>query len=420
MFQLLSVILLLFSFLCFSKERIIYGDDNRQETFEVKRDYQELAKSSAGMISNLKLVDIGDHFVLPPTTLGKTYGLCEGERFKDQPNAVTCSGFLVGDDLLVTAGHCIRTQKDCESLSWVFDFKLEEKTKRAKVAIDKNNVFKCKKVIDSKLEGKGENLRDFALIQLDRKTKRKPLRFRTSGKIASGTNLVLIGHPSGLPQKVAPSGRVFDNKSKRFFKTNVDSFGGNSGSPVFNKNTNKVEGILVRGAKDYLKDECGIRVNTVEEDIKGKARLGESVSRITDLEALKNRRKFLVLLKGRKNIAEIIKFVDKYPYVLSFIDKYGNNPLHLALRLKNDKAFDKFIQIGGANINGQNDRGETPLHIAAAKGRTLAVKSLLEKGAFTFITDNMGKLPSQRVLRHDIGIKKLLTVQENKDKKASL
>ena len=41
------------------------------------------------------------------------------------------------------------------------------------------------------------------------------------------------------------------------FMTNLDTFGGNSGSPVYNAKTHKVEGILVRGERDYVPNEDG-------------------------------------------------------------------------------------------------------------------------------------------------------------------
>ena len=62
-----------------------------------------------------------------------------------------------------------------------------------------------------------------------------------------------MGHPSGLPLKYADGARVFETEND-YFSTNLDTFGGNSGSPVFNADTLEVEGILVRGDTDYVMD----------------------------------------------------------------------------------------------------------------------------------------------------------------------
>jgi Peptidase S46 len=64
--------------------------------------------------------------------------------------------------------------------------------------------------------------------------------------------LYVIGHPCGLPQKYAPRARVRDNTPDTFFVANLDTYGGNSGSPVFNSSSNAVEGILVRGENDFV------------------------------------------------------------------------------------------------------------------------------------------------------------------------
>jgi V8-like Glu-specific endopeptidase len=61
----------------------------------------------------------------------------------------------------------------------------------------------------------------------------------------------VIGYPSGLPAKLAGGAKVFGTASPFFFSANLDTFGGNSGSPVFNAGSNRVVGILVRGAADY-------------------------------------------------------------------------------------------------------------------------------------------------------------------------
>ena len=45
---------------------------------------------------------------------------------------------------------------------------------------------------------------------------------------------------------------VRDNSPGSFFVANLDTYGGNSGSPVFEEDSDIVEGILVRGDTDFV------------------------------------------------------------------------------------------------------------------------------------------------------------------------
>lgn len=269
-----------------NQTKIIYGEDDRFDAVDAPADLQKLAKSVAGMIPTNKLVKVNEtHVMLPPHSLKMNMGLCPGERFEDQPGAMACSGFMIGDKLLATAGHCITSQADCDQMSWVFDYAVKAKSKRADVIVPKSKIFSCKKVLSAKLEVvEGKDMRDFSVIELDRSPKRTPLKLRQKGKITNRDKVFVIGHPSGLPTKITTNGSVFENDSPYSFKTNLDTFGGNSGSPVLNEKTKMVEGILVRGAKDYLETKCGMVVNKVDEDITGEANLGESVSRISEIK----------------------------------------------------------------------------------------------------------------------------------------
>ena len=95
-----------------------------------------------------------------------------------------------------------------------------------------------------------------------------------------------MGHPSGLPMKIAGGSKVHALE-KHYFVANLDTFTGNSGSPVLNEKTGLVEGILVRGGKDYIFDfdEGCYYVNKCEptpnKEISGCG--GEHISFITEL-----------------------------------------------------------------------------------------------------------------------------------------
>ena len=54
-----------------------------------------------------------------------------------------------------------------------------------------------------------------------------------------------------MPTKIADGANV-RNLQGKFFQANLDTYGGNSGSAVFNVETGEVEGILVRGETDYV------------------------------------------------------------------------------------------------------------------------------------------------------------------------
>lgn len=233
-----------------NKAFVIYGEDNRVDAFaSTNASFRELAKSTAAMFTDgdARRGLFADSINLKGDSLAER-GVCASERFAKQKAGALCSGFLVSPTTLVTAGHCIQDLKDCRKHKWVFDYKVDS-DRQFEVEVSKNSVYKCKSIINQKLT----KTNDFAYIELDRPvTDRQPLKIRTSGKPAVGDELVVIGHPSGLPTKIADGAKVRSLKGE-FFVANLDSFGGNSGSAVFNVTTEEVEGILVRGEADYMK-----------------------------------------------------------------------------------------------------------------------------------------------------------------------
>jgi V8-like Glu-specific endopeptidase len=279
--------LLIISSLAIAKEKnvdVVYGDDNRIDVFQSPNEmYRSLARSTVAMISadNFRKLPDGQMEIFSPSLRGR--GICPEERFINQPTAASCSGFLVAPNVIVTAGHCIRSEYDCVANRWVFDYKTFYPDQDI-VRVPMENIYSCKKIITSVLDNFNKD--DYAVIELDRKvTDRVPLEFRKRGKVSEGSNLVVIGHPAGLPTKVADGASV-RSLDEKFFVANLDTYGGNSGSAVFNADTGKIEGILVRGENDYTKDyerRCLKSVRCTNDSCRG-----EDVTYITNVKVLKS------------------------------------------------------------------------------------------------------------------------------------
>lgn len=181
-------------------------------------------------------------------TLRRNMNICPHERFSEQTILPDCTGFLIAPDVLITAGHCVETEFQCRNSSWVFGFK--EGVER----LPHRDVYRCQEIITQGFSLLSFITKDYAMLKLDRPVEgRRPLPIRTSGRARIGDPLAVIGHPSGLPLKVADEASVRRSRIA-FFYTDLDTFQGNSGSPVINLDTSEVEGILVEGEEDYTFD----------------------------------------------------------------------------------------------------------------------------------------------------------------------
>ena len=223
----------------------IYGPDNRQDWSEVK-DYRlkRWARSTLALISSKDLELNGDSFTIKAEDYETSAGLCPGTKFGKQLTPGFCSGFLVGDDLLLTAGHCIANLEECKETFFVFDFAVTSKNENPK-NLKLNKVFRCQDLISQNLT----NELNYALIKLDRPTGRNYFSVRRQGQPRKMEKLTMIGHPAGLPSKISDGGEVLEVTDKII--GSVDAFGGNSGSVVLNRQTGLVEGVLVAGEPDF-------------------------------------------------------------------------------------------------------------------------------------------------------------------------
>lgn len=303
----------------------LYGKDNREEYCSQNAIIRQLADSVAGLFTDGRPVTLTDTpYVFGQRTLGSAGNLADGQRFAGQPAAAFCTGFLVGSDLLVTAGHCVmdhaKGEKNapadhagdcqqnphhpqapyldqgayCESIRVVFGFR-KELGGYIPRSVPAENVYKCVKVLGHSLAAGP----DYTLIKLDRPVAgRMPLAIdRNNSGLTRDLSLFVIGHPDGIPLKIAGDAKVLKTgqdmsvtdaygASQKWvdkgysFLTNLDSFHGNSGSPVFNLNTLMVEGILVSGDEDYTQGADGKNTANQYPQNAGSTELGKGVGEV--------------------------------------------------------------------------------------------------------------------------------------------
>ena len=260
-------------------DKVIHGVDDRIDVYEETDSFRvDLSNSVCALMPDFRVSDNGDG---TSTILAAQYTqfgdpACAEEPFGDQPTAAFCTGFLVGEDLIATAGHCF-DEADIPITRFVFGWVMEDATTAATVIPD-SQIYTAVEIVGRELIGSEF---DWAVLRVDRPVVvpgALPLEIRRSGTVPLGAQVGVIGHPSGLPMKIAFGDEtvVVFNSAPGFFAANLDTYAGNSGSPVFNATTGVVEGILVRGAPDYV-DTGSCFVSDVLADNEG----GESATKTT-------------------------------------------------------------------------------------------------------------------------------------------
>lgn len=252
---------------------VVYGTDDRREVYAHPSDELRLiAQRSIPAIIDRDQLERGPDgtYAIFALSLKQSKGLCDDELFTDQPTAAICSAVLIHDDLVLTAGHCARTEDECQQKSFVFDYRLVGPRQLA--LIEDEDVYQCKQIVLRDESTDEEPTPDFAVIQLDRPVtgdhQPAPVRPATT-PLVDEEPLTMIGFGSGLPAKIDSGGVVADARAETldYFLANPDAFAGHSGSATFDSN-DELAGILVAGrAPDYVlspDDQCN-RVNAFDD-----------------------------------------------------------------------------------------------------------------------------------------------------------
>ncbi len=291
----------------YSVGQTIYGGDNRRAYDNATAIEQRAADTTAvfvaaGQVSadrngTVRLASPPGPRLCSPNDLQPGQ---QPEPFWDQPRPGFCTGFKVGPDLVATAGHCIRPTAEtrpndvpCSDLRLVFGFRKTKSQAAADRDIPAANVYRCVDVLAGHL-----NEEDWRIIRVDRPINAPQVTLRMEGRPPLGQRLTVVGHPSGLPVTIAEGATVHLHR-QTFFAADLDTYQGNSGSPVFNSDRLRagelfVEGILVRGENDFVQDtpcllsrRCSLFSSCRGEDVTYSSLLEPAMRRLTRTEASK-------------------------------------------------------------------------------------------------------------------------------------
>lgn len=244
-------------------QAVIYEIDARLDIYELEEasPVRSVSDSVAAVVDTSELSWITSGAFLPDQvkTLRERKRVCSGVRYSEQPTMGFCSSFLIAPDLVVMARHCL-AGAPCTRTNFVFDFTIKDPQGRELINLSPQEVYRCKSFSYPRDELGPTH--DFTVVQLDRPVVgRAPLPLRLAPAPRTTSELYAVGHPNGLPQKVAPGGTVKVDRGS-YFLTELDTFHGNSGSPVLNSETHEVEGVLIDGEADYV-SRGGCRVPNV-------------------------------------------------------------------------------------------------------------------------------------------------------------
>ena len=229
--------------------KVIYGTDDRIDLYEeADADRRVWAASTCGLFKTSSVQENNDGTYTVRTA---AYDVCAEEPFSSQPTAAFCTGFMVGDDIIATAGHCYNSG-NISGVRFIFGFVMEDANTPV-LTVSEDQVYLGVELLGRALAGN----EDFAIIRVDRPIVApgaEAFDIRREGSVSVGAPVGVIGHPAGLPLKLAfgSNTAVRSNDNTGFFVANLDTYGGNSGSPVIDPLSGVIEGILVRGETDFI------------------------------------------------------------------------------------------------------------------------------------------------------------------------
>ncbi|CBW27139.1 putative periplasmic protein [Halobacteriovorax marinus SJ] len=250
-----------------SNVKAIYGADNRVSVCSEGNDTEdrEKMKAVAMFIDSSQLIFAGNLegkkvYKIDSQTLGgflseeSGYKTCSSLRYKDEVAPGFCTGFLINEngrnDELMTAGHCIESGK-AQNIRVIFTVAADGRKVISRNEAYENDIF----VTEDQVFGIQENLEfssDMTIAKLDREVQNvEALEISRKEYFQDGTELKMMGHPAGLRMKVASGEVKHDGYGYDTITAHIASYGGNSGSPVFDEETGEVAGVLVSGQQDF-------------------------------------------------------------------------------------------------------------------------------------------------------------------------
>ena len=238
---------------------VIYNHDDRIDASSIGNNLKihKLSMATAVLFDHSKMKE------KRLRSIGESFFFCDSERFLDQPKLGFCSGVLIDSQTVLTAGHCVDNlfngqcqygdcpdDRDfCANTRFAFGWGL----KQSLWPLPKSQIYHCSRIekINYRIQQRGW---DYALIKLDR-----PVVGVTPVSLAQteaqvGQAVISVSHPLGMPQKISIGSVIAEDMSPNFFRSDVDTFRGSSGSPLFSEQGELI-GLLSQGSEDFEEED---------------------------------------------------------------------------------------------------------------------------------------------------------------------
>lgn len=192
---------------------------------------------------------------------GEFHGLCPDEPFHDQPIVIErdgeaaggygYTGYLVGPRHVLTCWHGWEHYAYRPQVA-VFGYALGpqpgEPTNRAAAEVVPLSPYPLAQARPPDPQQRATP-DDWVLLELERPVGLPGASAAPRlGTPRTGQAVYTLGHPCGLPLKLADHARILAADA-RSFRTDLDTFTGNSGSPVFDARTHALLGLVVEAQK---------------------------------------------------------------------------------------------------------------------------------------------------------------------------
>lgn len=229
----------------------VYGEDSR-------KDFYELKNSQIEDLSNAMLYRIDKHElrgwtfrrywkIITASLASKD--ICQDEKFSKQDTIrLGCSAVLIARDKVLTGGSCI-SNFTCKNdlYYWTLGYYKKDKDQRFN-QLPRKNFYKCKKLL-RRVYYPDRGI-SYAIFSLNKSVVNAKPVVISKNNLGTNEELIVMGHPEGLPLKISDGAKVLDQNEKLFI-SNSDIRGETVGAMAFSAKTKELVGMMIYGTANY-------------------------------------------------------------------------------------------------------------------------------------------------------------------------